>query len=460
MLFSTFGFGQSISINPDSLQVKNATNAHIAGVFTNLNASNPDAALKGITYGTGIAVDGLHYGTHGKAAGFWIHNPANTSETINASTKGAGRAAFFGIHNVGNSANATETETNGTGHAFQAYNRGNGPGGNFTITKSTNNNIALYSYTNGTGNAIAAYVNNSASAAPASWNGTSGSGPAVFGINSGTGRAAYFQISNAASNEAAVIATNAGAGAAITGVTSVSGQGIFGFGDPTSTGIGVQGYHTGTGIAGYFQIARSTGLSPHNIQPALVVESNGYGANTMLVNYTGPASNVNLGLWQKSGVNKIRFSDTGNGYFAGTVNPGGADLAEAFETERSVANYEMGDVMVISLNEDRKVEKSNKAYSSLVAGVYATKPGVLLREQSGLLETEKEIPLGVIGVIPTKVCSEGGKIQRGDLLVSSSKAGYAMKAKVRKIKPGQVLGKALENFDGKEGMIKVLIGVK
>ena len=71
------------------------------------------------------------------------------------------------------------------------------------------------------------------------------------------------------------------------------------------------------------------------------------------------------------------------------------------------------------------------------------------------------VPMGVIGVIPTKVCTEGGAIKRGDMLVTSSIMGVAMKADPEKVKVGQVLGKALQDFDATTvGMIKVLVSVK
>ncbi|MNL82329.1 hypothetical protein D3C87_2096790 [compost metagenome] len=69
--------------------------------------------------------------------------------------------------------------------------------------------------------------------------------------------------------------------------------------------------------------------------------------------------------------------------------------------------------------------------------------------------------MGVIGVIPTKVCLEGGAISRGDLLVTSSIPGVAMKADPDKVKIGQVLGKALEEYNDKEvRKIKVLVNIK
>jgi len=72
-----------------------------------------------------------------------------------------------------------------------------------------------------------------------------------------------------------------------------------------------------------------------------------------------------------------------------------------------------------------------------------------------------KVPMGVIGVIPTKVCLEGGAIKKGDLLVTSSTPGVAMKADMDKVKPGQMIGKALANYDGAGiGKINVFVNCK
>jgi hypothetical protein len=74
---------------------------------------------------------------------------------------------------------------------------------------------------------------------------------------------------------------------------------------------------------------------------------------------------------------------------------------------------------------------------------------------------EDTVPLGIVGVIPTKVSAENGPIRRGDLLVTSSIAGHAMKGTDQSRMLGAVIGKALENFDGEgSGVIRVLVNVK
>ena len=114
---------------------------------------------------------------------------------------------------------------------------------------------------------------------------------------------------------------------------------------------------------------------------------------------------------------------------------------------------------MISNDSDRKVEKSAGAYSTRVIGVYATAPGVLLSERG--LNDDATIPVGVVGVIPTRVSAENGTIRRGDLLVSAATKGHAMLGTQRERMLGAILGKALAEFKGPgTGVIPVLVNVK
>jgi hypothetical protein len=86
---------------------------------------------------------------------------------------------------------------------------------------------------------------------------------------------------------------------------------------------------------------------------------------------------------------------------------------------------------------------------------------MLTEENAEKDQLDKMVPMGVIGVIPTKVCLEGGPIKRGDLIVTSSQTGVAMKADLDKVKPGQVIGKALQEYNGTgSNKINVLVSVK
>jgi hypothetical protein len=92
----------------------------------------------------------------------------------------------------------------------------------------------------------------------------------------------------------------------------------------------------------------------------------------------------------------------------------------------------------------------------MVAGIYATKPGVIGKRQS-LKDESSEVPMAMVGIVPTKVTAKNGSIHRGDLLVSSSVPGYAMKGTDRSRMLGAVIGKAMGSLDSGNGVIEVLV---
>ena len=67
------------------------------------------------------------------------------------------------------------------------------------------------------------------------------------------------------------------------------------------------------------------------------------------------------------------------------------------------------------------------------------------------------MPLAVVGIVPCKVTAENGAILGGDLLVTSSRPGYAMKGTDRSRLVGAVVGKALEPLPKGAGTIQVLV---
>lgn len=221
-----------------------------------------------------------------------------------------------------------------------------------------------------------------------------------------------------------------------------------------------QGQSTVT--AAEFSVANTNATSP-----AVDIQHDGTGV-ALQVDATG----TNIAVFRRrtvaggggsSTIPVVRFDSTGKGFFDGGTQTGGADIAEAFDVEGNRENYEPGDVLVISTSRSRQMTRSSNPYSTLVAGVVATKPGVLLTEETNSADLSQQVPLGMTGVIPTKVCSRNGPIRIGDLLVTSSIPGHAMKGNpaVIKERPGCVLGKALDNFDGAgRGMIRVLVNVQ
>jgi len=139
----------------------------------------------------------------------------------------------------------------------------------------------------------------------------------------------------------------------------------------------------------------------------------------------------------------------------------GGDYAESVDVAGDRKNYEPGDVLVIGAESGSDVLKSAEPYSTLVAGIYSTKPGTVGRRQLTDAKTStSEVPMAMVGIVPTKVSAENGPIKRGDLLVTSSTLGYAMKGTDRNRMLGAVVGKALGALDSGTGMIEVLVSLQ
>ena len=122
--------------------------------------------------------------------------------------------------------------------------------------------------------------------------------------------------------------------------------------------------------------------------------------------------------------------------------------------------------------------KSTSARSTLVLGVYSTKPGIVGSEREWDLEAPTgsaeaaggeriplkradmarlydEVPIAIIGIVPAKVSAENGPIQPGDMLVTSSTPGHAMRDD--RPEAGTIVGKALEPLASGTGKIRIAV---
>lgn len=152
----------------------------------------------------------------------------------------------------------------------------------------------------------------------------------------------------------------------------------------------------------------------------------GSGSSTVLIAQNGMY--VGNLLLAPNGGGSITFQD---GTVQSTAYTGvtcGGDYAESVDVAGDRKSYEPGDVLVIGAENGSDVLKSAEPYSTLVAGIYSTKPGVVGRRQTtDPKASTAEVPMAMVGIVPTKVSAENGPIKRGDLLVTSSTLGYAMK---------------------------------
>jgi len=154
----------------------------------------------------------------------------------------------------------------------------------------------------------------------------------------------------------------------------------------------------------------------------------------------------------------FRVDGQGTVFADGGFRPFGADFAESMAVKGNRDQYGPGDLMVIDASGNRRLALSTNAYSTLVAGIYSTQPGMLGSTRRLDEAADKdEVPLAVVGVVPCKVSAENGPISAGDLLVTSSTAGYAMRGTDRKKMLGAVIGKALEPLSSGKGVVQVLV---
>lgn len=155
----------------------------------------------------------------------------------------------------------------------------------------------------------------------------------------------------------------------------------------------------------------------------------------------------------------FRVDTTGTVYALGSFSPGGADYAESVAIRGTRDEYQPGDVLVIDPDSDRRFAISTKPYSTRVAGIVSTKPGIV-GSTHPLTDDVDEVPLAMVGIVPCRVSAENGPIRRGDLLVTSSTPGYAMRGTDRSLMTGAIVGKALQNLESGTGVVEILVSLQ
>ncbi|MGO9274848.1 MAG: beta strand repeat-containing protein [Terriglobia bacterium] len=249
------------------------------------------------------------------------------------------------------------------------------------------------------------------------------------------------------------------------------GYGAAGVNTPTlpstgsnSTFLGANATATADGLTNATAIGYSAQVGESN---ALVLGGAGSNAVNVGIGVSAPSDaldinntiGTNILVGQNNSTNKFRVDSTGQVFADGGYQSNGADFAESVAVRGNRSQYEPGDLLVIDPSGERRLALAQTPYSTLVAGIYSTKPGVLATPHTiddPAVKTS-EVPLAVVGIVPCKVTAENGPIGVGDLLVTSSRAGYAMKGTDRQRLVGAVVGKALEALPQETGVIQVLV---
>jgi len=145
-------------------------------------------------------------------------------------------------------------------------------------------------------------------------------------------------------------------------------------------------------------------------------------------------------------------------YYGQAFLSGSADVAEWVPVSELV---EPGDVLELDPDNPGQYRKSRGPCSTLVTGVVSSNPGFVLGSEpqtpdSGLPAPDRAL-LALIGIVSVKVTDEGGPIQPGDLLVTSSTTGHAMRWSGPDPCLCSLVGKALEPMVEEQDVILILL---
>jgi hypothetical protein len=282
-----------------------------------------------------------------------------------------------------------------------------------------------------------------------------GSGDAINGYNTGSGRGVYGSSTSSA-GVYGVSSTNVGVlGSAPTGVRGVSGipsgitlsydRGVWG--DSTS-GYGVAGTSdTNSGVFGNSNSGIGVEAHSTNSTGLWARSENGVGLEARSINGNP------LEVYGFDGSNRRFYVDNlGNVRADGTFLGGGADVAERLNPSELL---QPGDVVELDPTQPDHYRLARTPNSTLVAGVISTNPGVVMNN-TDLPGSDQQPMLALAGKVPVKVSAENGPIKIGDLLVSSTTPGFAMKAGPNP-GVGTVIGKAAQALESGQDIILMLV---
>ncbi|MBI5077585.1 hypothetical protein HZB94_04365 [Candidatus Falkowbacteria bacterium] len=247
--------------------------------------------------------------------------------------------------------------------------------------------------------------------------------------------------------------------------TDLSGRGLYALSE------GVGGIITGDEM-GLLVTSANTGLKTTSEKIGLIsqLEKNSAKVSETKLNFSDANNNpVGAGVYSyktdgtttnsyaELGRTDIGIKAQGNqyaGYFEGPVYMSGTltlgkgcngckDLAEAMTMAERV---EAGDI--VAVDAAMRLVRAAKRDKTVI-GVVSTEPAMTLNSAAEI----NGAPVALSGIVTVKVTNENGAIRAGDFITASSIVGFGMKA----TEAGTVVGKALENFNGRQGTIKIFV---
>jgi len=210
----------------------------------------------------------------------------------------------------------------------------------------------------------------------------------------------------------------------ITGGNLVTGGAVSASGNASVLGIKTDNYYYANGVS----ISFAGSYSNSNVASYLPTFTGTVGATALTTGANTTVGTI-IGDWGLSAGSKLSATY--------------ADLAEYYEAD---AHYEPGTVLAFGGEKEVTIAEDG---TTRVAGVVSTDPAYAMNAKC---PGEHVVALALQGRVPTKV---RGSIRKGDMMVSAGN-GYARPWNSPQM--GTVIGKALENFDGIEGVIEIAVG--
>ena len=296
------------------------------------------------------------------------------------------------------------------------------------------------------------------------------------GVLSATGNVSGSNINTAGTVTASQLISNVAIGTAPLVVTSttqvanlnVATAGLATFATTANAvaGANVSGQVGNALVAGTVYTAAQPNITSTGTLTALTVSANVatggiktdnyYYANGVSISFAGTYSNSNVASYLPTYTGTVGATalTTGANTTAGTITGNWtltsgskleasyADLAEYYQAD---AMYEPGTVLEFGGDNEVTIAQDG---TTRVAGVVSTSPAYAMNADCQGIA----IAIALQGRVPTKV---RGAVRKGDMMVS---AGNGFARPWNNPQMGTVIGKALENFDGIEGVIEVAVG--
>lgn len=274
------------------------------------------------------------------------------------------------------------------------------------------------------------------------WGTNTADGPGVYGTSKSSDGVSGFGVNGVSGqssgpNGSGILGTGGGggSGAGVTGL-NLAGTGVLG---TDVSGTGVSGTSTtGTGIIG----TSTTGIGVQGI----CKDPKGLAAKFTGKVHTDGDHEI-VGDISVNNVNVLK-----------DVTLAGGDCAEQFDTH-GATSPEPGTIMVI--DDGGKLRMSHGAYDKRVAGVVSGageyRPAIVLDRRAS---SEGRVSVALVGKVYCKVDADPASVTVGDLLTTSERPGFAMKATDPAQAFGAVICKALKPLGTGQDMIPILVALQ